>query len=626
MYQYLDSIHSPEDVAKLKERELELLAGEIREFLIENVSRTGGHLASNLGVVELTLALLKTFSPPRDKIIFDVGHQSYVYKILTGRAGEFHTLRQKGGLSGFPKREESIYDCFNTGHSSTSISAAAGMACARDLRKENYSVVAVIGDGAIGGGMAFEALNDAGMLETNLIVILNDNEMSIAENVGAMSRYFRRISTNKGYFRLKRSLERFLNGVPYLGKRILKLLRKMKSRLKSLLFTPTIFDEMGFAYTGPIDGHNIRLLCKNMERARDIGRPVFIHIHTKKGKGYPYAEEFPSAYHGVSRFDADMGVSLQSMSAPCYSRVFGNTLISLAKAHQFSVITPAMKDGSGLSEFAELYPKRFFDVGIAEQHAVTFGAGLAANGEPCVVSLYSTFMQRAYDQILHDVCLMNLHVVFALDRAGAVGGDGETHQGIYDIPLLTQMPNMSMLAPASMAELPGMLEYALLRHNGPIAVRYPRGKAGAAFEVQNLDNRRAQVLAEGEDVCIFTVGVMAAEGLEARRILQADGITACVVHLRWIKPLDRETILACAKGKKLCLCAEDGVLRGGVGEEIATVIHDSEPVPVLLAGYPDCVIAQATAEEIHAEYGLTGQKLAEQVLKKLEKDIGSELI
>lgn len=619
MYQYLDSIHSPEDVAKLKERELELLAAEIREFLVENVSRTGGHLASNLGVVELTLALLKTFSPPHDKIIFDVGHQSYVYKILTGRAGEFHTLRQKGGLSGFPKREESIYDCFNTGHSSTSISAAAGMACARDLRGEDYSVIAVIGDGAIGGGMAFEALNDAGMLESNLIVILNDNEMSIAENVGAMSRYFRRISTNKDYNRFKRNLARFLNGIPYLGKRILRILRKMKTRLKSILFTPTIFDEMGFAYTGPIDGHNIRLLCKNMERARDIGRPVFIHIHTKKGKGYPYAEEFPSAYHGVSSFDADMGVNILSMSGPCYSRAFGNTLISLAKAHPFSVITPAMKDGSGLSEFAQLYPERFFDVGIAEQHAVTFGAGLAANGEACVVSLYSTFMQRAYDQILHDVCLMNLHVVFALDRAGAVGGDGETHQGIYDIPLLTQMPNLCMLAPASMAELPGMLEYAIARHSGPIAIRYPKGQAGAVFEVQEPDDRKAQILAEGEDVCIFAVGIMAAEAVKAREILQKDGISVCVVHLRWLKPLDWETIYSCARKKKLCFCAEDGILRGGIGEEIMAKLSVSEAPPVLIAGYPDCVIAQASADEIREEYGLTGQKIAERILDQLKK-------
>ncbi len=618
MYQYLDSIHSPDDVAKLNTRELELLAGEIREFLIENVSKTGGHLASNLGVVELTLALLRTFSPPRDKIIFDVGHQSYVYKILTGRAGEFHTLRQKGGLSGFPKREESIYDCFNTGHSSTSISAAAGMACARDLRGEDYSVVAVIGDGAMGGGMAFEALNDAGMLESNLIVILNDNEMSIAENVGAMSRYFRRISTNKGYFRFKRKLERFLNGVPYFGKRILKLLRKMKTRLKSILFTPTIFDEMGFAYTGPIDGHNIRQLCKNMERAREVGRPVFIHIHTKKGKGYPYAEEYPSAYHGVSRFDADMGVNVHNMSAPSYSRVFGRTLIDLAKTHEFAVITPAMKDGSGLSEFAELYPKRFFDVGIAEQHAVTFGAGLAANGEPCVVSLYSTFMQRAYDQILHDVCLMNLPVVFALDRAGAVGGDGETHQGIYDIALLTSMPNMNMLAPASMAELAAMLEYAVLRHPGPIAIRYPKGKMSASFAVKDLEDHKAQVLAEGEDVCIFAVGTMVLEALAAGELLKEKGISACVVHLRWIKPLDCETILSCAEGKKLCLCAEDGVLRGGVGEEITAVIHKKLSVPVLLAGYPDCVIAQATADEIRAEYGLTGSNMAQRILSEID--------
>jgi len=617
-HKILDNINSPQDVAKLDYNELDILASEIRDFLIRHLAKTGGHLASNLGVVEITLALYKVFSFPEDKIVFDVGHQSYVHKILTGRKDRFDMLRQKDGLSGFPKRSESVYDSFNTGHSSTSISAAEGMACARDMRGEKNHIIALIGDGAMTGGMAFEALNDSGTMHKNFIVILNDNQMSIAENVGAMSQYFRRISTNKEYFQLKRSLERTLLKFPYMGKNIIKFLRYIKTRIKGILFIPTIFDEMGFAYIGPFDGHNVKLLCKQLKRAKDVDCPVFIHIHTKKGKGYTFAEDKPSKFHGVSQFNIITGENLKKKKMSTYSDVFGCIMVELAKKHKFACITPAMTMGSGLLEFSKKYPDRFFDVAIAEQHAVTFAAGLAANGMPAVVAIYSTFLQRAYDQVLHDVCLPRLHVVFAIDRAGAVSGDGETHQGVFDMNMLVSMPNMTFLTPASREELKECFTYAMLECDGPVAVRYPKGKEEASLQVLPYHDKKAQVLRQGNDVCILSVGHMTKAALEAADILEKENVSCSVLHLRFIKPLDEETILECARSAKMCLTVEDGMICGGVGEMIVNLLGRNQVAcPTVVVGYPDTFIAQATAEEIHEEYGLTGAGIAETIRRKM---------
>ncbi len=615
-YQWLNRISDSKDVKKLNYNELEKLAEEIRDFLIQHVSKTGGHLASNLGVVEITLALHKVFDFPEDKIVFDVGHQSYVHKILTGRKDAFNTLRQKGGLSGFPKRSESVYDCFDTGHSSTSISAAEGMAAARDLRSETNKIIALIGDGAMTGGMAYEALNAAGTMHKNFIVILNDNDMSIVENVGAMSRYFRRISTNKGYFQLKRKVEKVLLDMPHNGQSLVHGLHVIKERLKRLVITPTIFDEMGFAYVGPLDGHNIRLLCRQLQRAKEVDCPVFIHIHTTKGKGYIYAEKKPAKFHGVSQFDIQTGENLQKKQPTTYSDVFGDTVVDLAKNHSFVCITPAMTIGSRLLKFSRQYPHRFFDVAIAEQHAVTFAAGLAANREKSVVAIYATFLQRAYDQVLHDVCLPNLSVVFAIDRAGAVSGDGETHQGVFDIPMLLSMPNMTMLTPASFDDLKQALIYAIEQHVGPIAVRYPKGRACAEFLPESYETGRAQVLCTGNDFAILAVGPMVKEALEAACQLQKQGVSCAVVHVRFVKPLDTKTILETIAPCRGYLVIEDGMIAGGVGESILRVAEQNAcRKPMALLGYPDTFLAQGTAQQIHEEYGLT----VEGILKKAQE-------
>lgn len=619
-YQFLNQMNDSRDVKKLNEHELAILAEEIRDFLIRHVAKTGGHLASNLGVVEITLALHKVFDFPNDKIIFDVGHQSYVHKILTGRRDAFDTLRQKDGLSGFPKRSESVYDCFDTGHSSTSISAAEGMAAARDLRGEHNKIIALIGDGAMTGGMAYEALNAGGMMRKNFIVILNDNDMSIVENVGAMSQYFRRISTNKGYFHFKRSLERVLMDMPRTGQKIMHALHVIKERLKRFIVSPTIFDEMGYAYVGPLDGHNIHLLCRQLQRAKEVDCPVFIHIHTTKGKGYIYAEKKPAKFHGVTQFDIKTGENLQPKVPLNYSRVFGNTMLELGKQYPFVCITPAMTIGSGLYEFSQQYSQRFFDVGIAEQHAVTFGAGLAANGEKSVVAIYATFLQRAYDQVLHDVCLPNLPVVFAIDRAGAVSGDGETHQGVFDIAMLLSMPNMTMVAPASFADLKMALTYAIAQHNGPIAIRYPKGKQSADFAAQPYTDHKAQVLCTGKDVCLLAVGHMVEPALKAVQLLKEKGIFCTLIHLRFIKPLDEETIAAHIKQTQCYCTIEDGMAVGGAGESI---VHKMNELciykPSVVMGYPDTFLAQATAAQIQEEYGLTAEGICQQIQAMIQK-------
>ena len=451
---YLDKINLPADLRQLKISELNVLSNELRDYIINCVSKTGGHIASNLGVVELTIALHYAFNTPEDKIIWDVGHQAYVHKILTGRKNQMSTLRQLNGLSGFPKRAESIYDSFDTGHSSTSISAAMGMARARDLKKENYEIVAVIGDGALTGGMSFEALNDAGRSNTKLIITLNDNEMSISPNVGGLSRYLSKVRTDTRYLSTKKDVEKFLKNMPVGGGKVKAFLKRAKDGIKKMVVSGMLFEELGLTYMGPIDGHNISDLLESFKIAKNIEGPLIMHVITKKGKGYKFAEQIPNEYHGVSPFDIETGKSLKQSSIPSYSDIFGNKLCEIAeKKENVVAITAAMTDGTGLNNFAKRFPKRIFDAGIAEQHAVTYAAGLAANGIVPVVALYSSFLQRAYDQVVHDVCLQNLHVVFAVDRAGLVGNDGETHQGVFDESFLIQIPNMTVMAPADYREL-----------------------------------------------------------------------------------------------------------------------------------------------------------------------------
>ena len=536
---FLDKINSPADVKKLSVPQLEQLAKEIRQLLISVISHTGGHLAPNLGVVELTLALHKVFNTPEDKIIFDVGHQAYIHKIITGRREQFPTLRQYGGLSGFPKRSESEHDAFGTGHSSTSISAALGMACARDLQGEDYNVVAVIGDGSMTGGMAFEALNNAGMLHKNMIVVLNDNEMSISKNVGAMSEYLYQLRTGETYNKIKNDIEGWLKNMEF-GSDVLKAIRRLKGSVKYLMVPTSIFEELGFTYLGPVDGHDLDGLLDVLQAAKKIDGPVMVHVLTKKGKGYKPAEESPNKFHGTGPFDIATGKKITNPNAPVsYTEVFGKTLTKLADIDDKIVgITAAMPDGTGLNIFAEAHKDHFFDVGIAEQHAVTAAAGMAAAGMKPVAAIYSTFMQRAYDSIMHDICMQKLHVTLCLDRAGLVGDDGYTHHGVFDYAYLRSIPNMTIMAPKDENELQHMLKTAL-DFDGPVSVRYPRGSGvGVALDTQwqDLPIGKAEVLRTGKDVCFWAIGSMVQTALDAAELLEAQGISAGVVNMRFAKP------------------------------------------------------------------------------------------
>ena len=618
---------------KLGIDELEQLADEIREFLIVHVSETGGHIASNLGVVELTLALHKVFSTPQDKIIWDVGHQSYVHKIITGRKEYFNTLRKFNGLAGFPKTAESEHDIFNTGHSSTSISAALGMAKARDLKGENYSVVAVIGDGALTGGMAFEALNDAGRSATNLIVVLNDNEMSIAKNVGGLSSYLSRIRSEPMYFKAKEDIDSILSKIPALGKKASKLINKAKGTIKYLIMPGIIFECLGFTYLAPIDGHNIPRMVEVLSRAKMMKGPIFIHVCTQKGKGYPFAEKKPEKYHGISPFEIETG-EVKINNGKSFSDVFGSELVKLAEEDDRIVaITAAMPHGTGLIHFSEKFPGRFFDVGIAEQHAVTFGAGLAANGLKPVVAVYSTFMQRAYDQILHDVCLQNLHVVLAIDRAGIVGEDGETHQGVYDICYLRQMPNMTVLAPADYTELASMLRYALFEHNGPIAIRYPKGEGlqiinSECIYTEDINGEvspsmapikyaKGVVVKEGTDLTVLAVGNMVAVALKVAQELEENGIRAEVINPRFIKPLDEDLILASVYKTGRVVTIEDGIFDGGFGSSILELLNrkNINMMDIKIFAFPNEPIPHGSTESLYKKYGLDSESISEEVLK-----------
>lgn len=613
---FLDKINSPADVKKLSVPQLEQLAKEIRQLLISVISHTGGHLAPNLGVVELTLALHKVFNTPEDKIIFDVGHQAYIHKIITGRREQFPTLRQYGGLSGFPKRSESEHDAFGTGHSSTSISAALGMACARDLQGEDYNVVAVIGDGSMTGGMAFEALNNAGMLHKNMIVVLNDNEMSISKNVGAMSEYLYQLRTGETYNKIKNDIEGWLKNMEF-GSDVLKAIRRLKGSVKYLMVPTSIFEELGFTYLGPVDGHDLDGLLDVLQAAKKIDGPVMVHVLTKKGKGYKPAEESPNKFHGTGPFDIATGKKITNPNAPVsYTEVFGKTLSKLADTDDKIVgITAAMPDGTGLNIFAEAHKDHFFDVGIAEQHAVTAAAGMAAAGMKPVAAIYSTFMQRAYDSILHDICMQKLHVTLCLDRAGLVGDDGYTHHGVFDYAYLRSIPNMTIMAPKDENELQHMLKTAL-DFDGPVSVRYPRGSGvGVALDTQwqDLPIGKAEVLRTGKDVCFWAIGSMVQTALDAAELLEAQGISAGVVNMRFAKPLDVELLREHAQSYGKIITLEEGVLAGGVGSAILEELNENkllEQCEVRCFGITDEFVMHGDKKLLFRDLGLDTPTIA----------------
>ncbi|HHW70066.1 MAG TPA: 1-deoxy-D-xylulose-5-phosphate synthase [Clostridiales bacterium] len=609
-YSLLDSINSPSDLKRLTIGELYQLSDEIREFIIKNISNTGGHLASNLGVVELTLALHYVFNSPFDKIIWDVGHQSYVHKIITKRKDMFCTIRQYGGLSGFPKRKESIHDIFETGHSSTSISAALGIARARDLKGEDGNVIAVIGDGALTGGMAFEGLNDAGHTNTKLMVVLNDNEMSISENVGALSRHLSKIRSSSQYNRLKREIEYILKKTPVIGNPMAYGAERLKNSFKYIFLPGVLFEELGFTYIGPIDGHNIIDLIEVFNIASRVAGPTLVHIVTKKGKGYEYAEKYPESYHGISSFNVKTGRPLKQ-KVDNYSHVFGTKLVEMAKKDERIVaVCAAMPDGTGLSQFEESFPNRFFDVGIAEQHAVTMAAGLAISGMRPYVAIYSTFLQRAYDQILHDVCIQNLPVVFCIDRAGLVGQDGETHQGVFDITYLRTMPNMTIMAPKDVAELKKMLDYSI-HVKGPLAIRYPRGYESCLGEQKGAKIPSWEILHDGKDCAILAVGRMVSTALEVRKILKSFGIEVAVVNARTVKPLDSKMLFSLYKKYKLWITLEDNIIAGGFGSSINEFLNAKNlDLKIKNYGIPDRFISHGSVDILFKELGLDGKSLA----------------
>lgn len=609
----------PEDLKNLKIAELEELAAEIRNYMIRTVADTGGHLAPNLGVVELALALHSTFQSPRDRIIWDVGHQSYPHKLLTGRWDRFPTLRRYRGLSGFPKPAESEHDPFGTGHSSTSISAALGLALARDFYGGNYKVIAVIGDGAFTGGMAYEALNHAGHVKTDLIVILNDNKMSISSNVGAMSDYLGRIRSDPKYSRLKAEFEQMLNRVPLVGKKMVESAERLRGGLKYLITPGMIFEELGLTYFGPVDGHNIAALKRTLRQAARMKGPVLVHVLTEKGKGYHYAEAAPERFHGIGPFDLDNGLPRSKKKSLTYTEVFGNTMLKLAAENpKIVALTAAMAGGTGLSRFAELYPQRFYDVGIAEQHAAGLAAALAAGGLKPVFAVYSTFLQRAYDQMIHDVCLQKLPVVFAIDRAGIVGEDGETHQGIFDLCYLRSIPGMAVMAPRNEDELQHMLYTALHGAPGPSALRYPRdkGEGVALKEPHLLPWGQGELLREGKDLLIAAAGTVANAALAAaERLFNEEGIDAAVINARFVKPLDEKLILEWAARCGRVLTVEENTLVGGFGSAVLELLSKRGLVlPVRRLGIDDRFVEQGPRSLVLSLYGLDAEGIFREAL------------
>ena len=622
----LETINSPADVKALSLEQLKQLAEEIRQLLISVISKTGGHLAPNLGVVELTLALHRVFTTPKDKIVFDVGHQSYIHKIITGRREQFSTLRQYGGLSGFPKRSESEHDAFGTGHSSTSISAALGMAVARDLQGEDYNVIAVIGDGSMTGGMAFEALNNAGTLHKKMIVVLNDNEMSISKNVGAMSEYLYQLRTGETYNKIKHDIEGWLKNMEF-GTDVLKAIRRLKGSVKYLMVPTSIFEELGFTYLGPIDGHDLQGLTEVLQAAKKIDGPVLVHVLTKKGKGYKPAEESPNKFHGTGPFDIATGKKIANPNAPItYTEVFGRTLAELANTDKEIIgITAAMPDGTGMSTFAKAHPERCFDVGIAEQHAVTSAAGAAAVGLKPVAAIYSTFLQRAYDSVLHDICMQKLHVTLCLDRAGLVGDDGYTHHGVFDYAYLRSMPEMTIMAPKDENELRHMLKTAV-DFDGPVSVRYPRG-SGVGVSItepmHSLPIGKAEVLREGKDVCLWAIGSMVQSALQAADKLAERGISAGVVNMRFAKPLDEELLLEHAAQYGKIVTLEEGVLQGGVGSAVLETLNAAKMLQkcqVLTLGIPDEFVLHGDKKLLFKDLGLDVETIADKIAALVKEE------
>ncbi len=616
MTQYLDMINSPEDLKLLTKKQLVLLARDIRKKIIATVAQTGGHLASNLGVVELTIALHYVFDLPKDKIVWDVGHQCYPHKLLTGRKHRFCTLRQYQGISGFPKINESNCDSFGTGHASTSISAALGMVEARDLKNNDNKIIAVIGDGALTGGMALEGLNHAGSLKSDMIVVLNDNKMSISPNVGALSKYLSRMVTYKKYHTIRNRIKVILG---MLSDKTAQKAMDLEETLRSLTNPGMLFKEMGFKYYGPINGHNIDSLIKAFENIKQIKGPILLHVITRKGKGYSHAENNKTDFHGISPFDILNGKTKDNPSAT-YTEIFAKTLTKIAKKNKKVIaITAAMTPGTGLTEFAKLFPERFFDVGIAEQHAVTFAGGLAINGFKPVCAIYSTFLQRAYDQIIHDVCLQNLPVIFAIDRAGLVGEDGPTHHGPFDISYLRSIPNIIVMAPKDENELQHMLNTAI-NYDGPVAVRYPRGKGiGVKMDekFENLEVGKAQILKRGKKLVIFAIGTVANEALGAANELKKD---VCVVNARFAKPLDEKLIIDLAKKIKNIITIEENSLEGGFGSSILELLEKKNiKANVKRIGIPDKFIEQGDLQILRKKYGLTKENIIKTANKMLKR-------
>ncbi len=624
-YNLLNRINSPADLKKLNLKELERLAVEIRQKIIETVSKTGGHLAPSLGVVELTIAIHYVFDTPKDKVIWDVGHQAYAHKLLTGRRDRFHTLRTYGGISGFPKREESPYDTFDTGHSSTSISAGLGISTAKALKGEKAKVISVIGDGSMTAGMAFEGLNQAGHTEKDLIVILNDNAMSISPNVGAFSSFLSRKMSGKRFVNLKRELENFLKSVPGVGENILTLFRRSEDSLITFFTPGMLFEAFKFQYIGPIQGHRLDLLIETLKNTRNLKGPVLVHVLTKKGKGYGPAEENPAHYHGVGSFEVATGSPPKKTLElpPTYTKVFGDAMVDLAKKEKrLFAITAAMPEGTGLNEFQEKYPDRFLDVGISEQHAVTFAAGLATEGFRPVVAIYSTFLQRAFDQIIHDVCLPDLPVVFCLDRGGLVGEDGATHHGHFDITYLRSLPNMTVMSPKDENELRHML-FTALGHSGPLSIRYPRGPGiGVSMDpaYKKLPIGEAEILREGRDMLIIALGSMVSPSMEAAKLLDREGLSVGVANCRFVKPLDpRLADYSRAVGR--VLIAEENIIQGGLGGAVLEMFNDIGlgDIHVKRIGLPDKFIEHGSLSFLREKYGLDISGIARQARELCNK-------
>lgn len=612
----LDKIQRPNDVKELKEQELPILADEIRQFIIDKVSDNGGHLASNLGVVELTIALHRCLNFPQDKLIWDVGHQSYTHKILTGRKNGFDSLRKYHGMSGFPKRDESNCDAFDTGHSSTSLSAGLGMVCARELKKEKYKVVSVIGDGSLTGGLAFEALNNAASLKSNYIMILNDNHMSISENVGGLSHYLAGVRTAKGYTNFKKNVKASLSKMNAIGEELERNIRRAKSMLKQVFIPGMFFEDMGITYLGPIDGHNIEALTEVIEDAKQVEGAVLIHVITEKGKGYEPAQLHPESYHGVGPFIKKNGMAKKPKEEATYTDIFAKTICELAQTHEKLVtITAAMMDGCGLKGFAKRFPDRFFDVGIAEEHAVTFACGLAAGGFHPFFVVYSSFLQRGYDQILHDMCMQNLPVTLMLDRAGLVGNDGETHQGVFDLSYLTMIPNMTVFAPKNRYEFQDAIAFAA-DFEAPMAIRYPKTDAVRILKEyrEPIKLGKSEWIRRGSRVALLAIGTMVETAMEVEELLAKDGIDATVVNLRFAKPLDYEMLDEVLDYHSLIVTMEENVLSGGVGEHICRYVElHSTGVRVIACGIPDKFIHQGSIKELLEETGLDAQSIYQKI-------------